>query len=201
MTDEMRQRWNERFATEDYAYGTEPNAYFKAFIDSHTPGKILLPAEGEGRNAVYAAEQGWEVHAFDFSTEGQRKALRLAASRGVTITYQIADIGSVSLQSETFDAIALIYAHLHRDDRQRVHRRLLEALKPGGYLVLESFTPEQLKYGTGGPKNIDMLYDINDLREDFAGLQIIDAEERIIELSAGRSHNGKGSVVRMLVQK
>lgn len=127
----MKDMWEERYAANEYAYGEEPNALFKACLDRlETPGRILLPAEGEGRNAVYAARRGWQVDAFDFSAAGREKAVRLAERHGVHINYEVADYETAHIEPGGYDAVALIFAHKHERIRRAVHRRLTTALKP-----------------------------------------------------------------------
>ena len=131
----MKEMWDERYSQEAYAYGEEPNAFFKACIDQlPAPGRILLPAEGEGRNAVYAARQGWKVDAFDISAAGREKASRLAARFGVHIDYQVADYENARIDTGAYDAIALIFAHIHES-----HRRLASAIASGGRVILEAY--------------------------------------------------------------
>ena len=107
----MKQFWDERYSSKAYAYGTEPNAFFKEKLSIIPPGKLLLPAEGEGRNAVFAAMQGWEVTAFDQSKEGKRKALLLAGEKGVKLDYLVGTLEDMAFEAESFDAIGLVYAH------------------------------------------------------------------------------------------
>lgn len=111
MTDTWTERWNERYSKEEYAYGEEPNEYLQTQLQKLSPGKILFPAEGEGRNAVFAAKLGWQVSAFDISMEGQKKAIRLAEKNHVVIDYKVGSLDSMNYNDEEFDAIALIFAH------------------------------------------------------------------------------------------
>ena len=139
----MKDMWEERYAADEYAYGEEPNAFFKACLDRlPAPGRLLLPGEGEGRNAVYAARQGWKVDAFDFSAAGRDKALRLAERHGVHIEYEVADYKTAHIEPGAYDAVALIFTHKHDSIRRAVHRRLASALKPGGHLFLEAYSQE-----------------------------------------------------------
>ena len=187
----MKEMWDERFGQEAYAYGKEPNTFFKKTLDAlPKPGRILLPAEGEGRNAVYAASQGWRVDAFDISTAGRDKALRLAAKRGVHIHYQIADYQSADIETGAYDAVGLIFAHIHERHRRDVHRRLTTALRPGGTMILEAYSKKQLKYETGGPPTEDLLYTVDALREDFAGLAVVRLEQIETEIREGKYHHG-----------
>jgi SAM-dependent methyltransferase len=195
----MKQMWDERYGRDEYAYGEEPNAFFKACLDRlPAPGRLLLPGEGEGRNAVYAARQGWTVHAFDFSTAGREKALRLADRYGVHIDYEVADYETAHLEPEFFDAVALIFTHMHERIRRTVHRRLVSALKPGGHLFLEAYSPEQLRYGTGGPPDARLLYTLADLQEDFSGLDVVQLEKIEAEIHEGQYHTGLASIVRLV---
>jgi SAM-dependent methyltransferase len=194
--------WNERYGSDDYAYGEEPNAFFKACLDRlPTPGRILLPGEGEGRNAVYAARQGWKVNAFDFSAAGRDKALRLAERHGVHIDYEVADYETAHIEPEAYDAIALIFAHMHENIRQTVHQKLVPALKRGGYLFLEAYSPEQLNYGTGGPPARELLYSLEDLRDDFSSLHIVELDKIETDIQEGRYHTGLASVVRLVAKR
>lgn len=197
----MHNQWDYRYSSPEYIYGKEPNFFFKEFIDRYPSGKILLPAEGEGRNAVYAAKKGWQVDAFDTSREGMAKALRLASQHGVTINYFIHDIYKKSDLKDDYDAIALIFAHLHSSERRPVHRYLAGKLKKGGYLILNAFAREQLQLNTGGPKDIEMLYSLNEIKEDFNMLDILIAEHKRINLDEGRFHSGMSENILILAKK
>lgn len=196
-----KQCWEERYAKEEYVYGLKPNVFFRKFINGFLPRKILLPAEGEGRNAVFAAKKGWQVFAFDFSENAKKKAMKLAKKNEVNIDYFIADIGTVFLEENRFDAIALIYAHLPSKIRRKVHRRMVDCLKPNGIMILEAFSKAQLAKNTGGPKEVDMLYSIEDLYEDFSSLIIETIEEKKTTINHGKYHQGKASIIRMLALK
>jgi 2-polyprenyl-3-methyl-5-hydroxy-6-metoxy-1,4-benzoquinol methylase len=198
----MRNFWDERYDQEEMIYGAEPNKFFKEHLGNLKPGKLLLPAEGEGRNAVYAAQQGWEVLAFDYSGVGQAKALRLAAQKSVSIQYQIAEADQFTSKPENFDAVGLIYAHVPPAVREILHHNIAKWLKPGGTVILEAFHPRQLQgYPSGGPKEENMLYTAAMLRTDFKDLNIQLLEEMEISLSEGTHHKGKGYVTRMIASK
>lgn len=197
----MKDFWNSRYEEDQFAYGTKPNQFFKDFIDQNKPGKILLPGDGEGRNGVYAAQMGWEVDAFDFSESAKDKAMELAAKRDVTINYFNSDFESVELRPNYYDVIALIYVHIANNKRRSIHKKYIESLKPGGYIVFEAFTKEQLKYQSGGPKKPEMLYDLEDIKEDFKGLSMITIRQETIELNEGLYHQGNGDVIRLIAQK
>lgn len=137
----MKDFWNERFAQKEFIYGTAPNDFFRQEIDRLEPGSLLLPAEGEGRNAVYAAQKGWQVFAFDYAEAARQKALQLAARQAVPIQYVVASYEEIELPAASFDALALIYAHT--DGWQSIYPRLFRALRPGGTLIVELFAPAQ----------------------------------------------------------
>lgn len=193
----MSSFWDQRFAEEGFAYGEEPNRFLRDQLNRLVPGTLLLPAEGEGRNAVWAAAQGWDVYAFDTSTVGRDKALAMARRRGVELDYGLRSITDESVDLERrFDVVALIFVHLPPDVRRMAHRAAVRWLRPGGSLILEAFAKEQLERGTGGPRDLELLFEIADLREDFAGLEIEMLERSEVELDEGRYHRGVASVIR-----
>lgn len=194
----MSDFWNSRYSKEEYAYGTQPNSFFAEKISTWKPGRILLPADGEGRNGVYAALQGWKVDAFDASEEGRKKALKLAAFQVVEINYAISTYQNYEPGIRDYDVIALIYTHMPGDLRRAFHRKIQGWLKPGGAIILEAFDKSQLGNDSGGPKDLDMLYDLNDLQDDFKLMDIILSESVITNLEEGSYHRGKASVVRFV---
>ena len=193
--------WNTRYSGSEYVYGTEPNEYFKEKIDNLEPGFLLLPAEGEGRNAVYAARSGWTVEAYDFSEMAQNKALQLAHSNGMEIQYQLTDHRFVQYSSHQFSAIALIFVHLPSEFRGSFHKRVISWLQPGGTIILEAYSKNQIQYKSGGPQNPDLLYDLKVLERDFADLESTQFTELVRPLREGQCHRGFGSVVRLLGKK
>lgn len=193
--------WNERYTINESVYGSMPNNFFRDQLNRLNPGKLLLPAEGEGRNAVYAAKQDWLVEAFDYSAVAKEKALQRASSHQVTIKYWTDDIESITLPKATYDAIALIYVHLNPIFRNRFHQQCVAALKKGGTLILEAFSKAQLNYASGGPKDASMLYACNDLALDFSGLLLAQNKQEVIELEEGSFHKGKASVIRLIGRK
>ena len=195
----MKQMWDRRYASDDYVYGIHPNIFFKDKIEGTEPGKMLLPAEGEGRNAVYAAALGWNVHAFDFSTNAREKALHLSKENKVNIQYAVHGMEEADYEKESFDALAFIYAH--NPNRIDNHRHLLKFLNPGGTIILEGFSKEQINNNTGGPKNINMLYSMEELKEDFSQLSELDVWEEEIVLEEGNLHSGRSSVIRLIGRK
>ena len=196
MEDIWIKKWNERYGEDDYAYGETPNVFFEEKVKGLKSGKILLPAEGEGRNAVFAAKNGWSVFAFDQSVEGQKKAFKLAEKNGVTIDYQVGDLTTVKYPKEEFDAIGLIYAHFPANIKSAYHKKL----------VFEAFSKDNLAYRAknekiGGPRDLDSLFSVEEIKTDFANYEILQLEEKEVALREGLYHNGKGSVIRFVGKK
>ncbi|EPR68251.1 class I SAM-dependent methyltransferase [Cyclobacterium qasimii] len=206
MEDIWIKKWNERYGEEAYAYGEAPNLFFEEKIKELKVGKILLPAEGEGRNAVFAAKMGWSVYAFDQSEEGKKKAIKLAEKNKVAIDYQVNDLESVKYQEGQFDVIALIYAHFPANLKSQYHKVLDGYLKKGGIIIFEAFSKKNLQYRAqnekiGGPKDLDSLFSIEEIKADFNNYTIIQLEEKEVVLGEGLYHNGKGSVIRFVGMK
>lgn len=192
----MKNDWNARFGVEEFVYGKEPNAFFKEEIDRLKPGRILLPAEGEGRNAVYAAKKGWEVVCFDWSDEGKKKADKLAEMEGVKINYFVSEISSFDYPSGEFDAVGLVFVHLPEEEREELHKNVIKALKPGGKLVFTAYDKTQLGKSSGGPKQIELLYSLAQIVEDFIDLEFDIFAKETVELSEGRLHAGSADVIK-----
>jgi len=193
--------WDERYSSIEFVYGTEPNIFFKDELDKLKTGNILLLGEGEGRNAVYAAANGWNVDAVDFSKIAKEKALKLAEENSVGINYEITDLSEYKPKSNYYDAAAIIFLHLNPKIRSDVHSKVVDSLKPGGTLFLEVYEKEQLGKDSGGPQNIDMLYSKEELRNDFVNMNIIVLEKKIITLNESNQHNGEAVVLRLIAVK
>lgn len=202
----MKEFWNNKYASKDFVYGKQPNDYLKEQLEKLEVGAILFPAEGEGRNAVYAATLGWSVSAFDISIEGKNKALLLAESKNVTIDYQVGELETLNYDENKFDVIALIYAHFPAGIKSQYHKKLDKYLRQDGLVILEAFSKKHIDYNSinekvGGPKDINMLFSTNEIKLDFGNYEIIELEEKEIELNEGLLHNGQGSVIRFLGRK
>lgn len=206
MTDPWTDRWNERYKKEEFAYGEEPNNFLKEQLEKLNPSAILFPAEGEGRNAVFAAKLGWKVSAYDISAEGEKKAHQLAKKNNVTIDYQVGELQTLNFVPEQFDVIALTYAHFPAEIKSSIHKALDKYLRKGGVIIFEAFSKKHLDYiskneKVGGPKDIETLFSIEEIRSDFSNYEIFVLEEKVIELNEGVFHNGEGSVIRFVGRK
>ncbi len=196
----MKEFWNERFGQSIYVYGKAPNVFFAEQINQLDKGKLLLPAEGEGRNSVYAALKGWKVTAFDYSESGREKALKLAASYEVSIEYKIVNADDFET-SDSFDAIAMVFAHFPTMERTRLFKKLENALAPGGHLIMEVFSKNQLGRESGGPQNLDLLYSKDEIKMLFPNLDFHILEETKTVLDEGANHQGEAAVIRVLAEK
>ncbi|WP_020604617.1 class I SAM-dependent methyltransferase [Spirosoma spitsbergense] len=206
MKDPWLERWEDRYGKNEYAYGVEPNEYLKEQLQKLTAGTILFPAEGEGRNAVFAAKLGWKVSAFDISTKGRDKALQLAWENNVSIDYQVGELPALNYKKEQFDVIALIYAHFPASLKSAYHQLLSQYLRKGGLIIFESFSKNHLEYRrknekVGGPADVESLFSIDELTSDFKHYDSIELIEKVISLKEGIYHNGEGSVIRFVGRK
>jgi 2-polyprenyl-3-methyl-5-hydroxy-6-metoxy-1,4-benzoquinol methylase len=195
--------WDERFARPEPVYGHEPNSFLREVAPKFLkPGaKVLLPADGYGRNGFWLATQGFAVTTVDVSPVGVERARKAAKENGISINILLSDLNTWVWPKEEFDAVASIYLHLPPAQRTSIHRQMLEALKPTGILILEAFTPAQLQFSSGGPKQVELLYSEAILCRDFASAERLELSEAEIELSEGRLHSGKAAVVRALFRK
>ncbi|MDM1557287.1 MULTISPECIES: bifunctional 2-polyprenyl-6-hydroxyphenol methylase/3-demethylubiquinol 3-O-methyltransferase UbiG [Chryseobacterium] len=199
-------KWNERYTHEEFVYGTAPNNYLKEQLKKLNPNTILFPADGEGRNSVYAALEGWKAFSFDISEQGRQKALQLAEQNHVTIDYKVGELQTLDYHEQQFDVIALIYAHFPGDIKSSIHQMLDQYLRKDGFIIFEAFSKKHLDYVTknekvGGPKDIESLFSIEEIKKDFPDYSIIELQETEIELNEGLFHNGTASVIRFVGQK
>ncbi|MGZ3460066.1 MAG: class I SAM-dependent methyltransferase [Archangium sp.] len=196
-------QWDARFSAEEYVYGTKPNDFLVESTPSlpPPPARVLSLAEGEGRNGVYLAERGYQVTGVDASAVGLRKAERLAAQRGVRLETVVSNLADYVLAPGAWDAVISIFCHLPMPLRRQVHRAVVEGLRPGGVLILEAYTPAQLSFRTGGPPVRELLYRAEELREDFAGLELSVLREVERDVVEGSLHRGHAAVVQVLGRK
>lgn len=197
----MQNFWDTRYAAEEFVYGKEPNAYFASQLALLDPGKLLLPGEGEGRNAVHAASTGWKVEAFDQSRVAAKKALAFAAEKGLDLKYRVSGIEEFAFQADAYDAAGLIYVHAPPPQRKLLHRKVVGCLKPGGSVILEAFHVSQLGNNTGGPGIPELLFTEEIIRSDFAGLELIGLEQKRVILEEGAFHRGEAELIRFVGRK
>lgn len=195
--------WNQRYSEPGFAYGTEPNDFLAANAERYLPprGEILCLAEGEGRNAVFLARLGFRATGVDSSAVGLEKARALAAQHGVELATVVADLREYELGAARWDGVVSIWCHTPPDLRARLHRSVVEALRPGGVLLLEAYTPQQLAYKTGGPPTAELTMTLAAVREELAGLELLDAEEKLREVHEGKYHDGMSAVLQVVARK
>ena len=193
--------WNSRYSNEQYSYGTEPNQFFKSYLDNLKPGKALFLGEGEGRNSVYAAKLKWNVDAVDFSDSAKDKAINLANNNNVKINYTVCDLSEYNFAEENYDLVVMIFLHLPSELAKRIFTEAIKSLKRNGLLLVEAFHKNQIKNNSGGPKNIDLLVDENDFINLTSGLEQVLLETKVINLFEGEHHSGIADVVRFIGKK
>lgn len=189
--------WNERYAVDEYVYGTEPNA-FLAEHAATLSSPVLSLAEGEGRNAVYLAALGLEVHAVDGSKVGLEKAQALAREKEVQIRTEVADLAEYEPRASHYGSVISISAHLPSEVRRRLYPLVENCLKPGGILLLEAYSEAQITRGTGGPKDLDMLMSIDKIHKEFANLEVLHLQELERDVHEGIYHTGAARVVQFI---
>lgn len=193
--------WDRRFSADAYVYGEEPNDFLRQEGRRFQGKKILCLGEGEGRNAVFLARQGFAVTAVDASRVGLEKAQRLAARWGVTITTVVADLADFVIEPQAWDGIVSIFCHLPQPLRSLVQRRSVAGLAPGGMLLIEAYTPRQLDYRTGGPPQPELLIEPEELQRDLAGLRLLRCTEAVRDIHEGILHNGPSATVQLIATK
>ncbi|MGV3526317.1 MAG: class I SAM-dependent methyltransferase [Candidatus Sericytochromatia bacterium] len=191
--------WDARFSGPTPVFGAAPNVSFQALIDQLTPGRLLLPAEGQGRQALYAARLGWQVEAFDSSEVARRYTLQKAQEAGLSLDYQLCGIEHYQPTPRHYDLIAMVFVHLPSSLRPLVLRRWVGALAPGGYLQIVAFGPDQDRFRSGGPPDRDMRPPVETMLGDLSGLNVLTARAFEDELDEG-SHKGRASLVEIIAQ-
>ncbi|MTI33097.1 class I SAM-dependent methyltransferase [Xanthovirga aplysinae] len=202
----MKELWNERYKNQEFVYGKDPNLFFKEWLKKFKPGSILMPADGEGRNGVFAARMGWKVTSFDLSVEGRTKAFQLAKEKGVTLDYRVGDFDQLQFERESFDVVGLVFAHFSAEKKSIFHKKLNDYLKPGGIIIFEAFSKKHLNYyklnpKVGGRMGKDMLFSEAEIMTDFENYEKIRLQEEEIQLNEGKNHIGRGSVIRFVGRK
>lgn len=196
--------WDERYKTHDTVYGVQPNVFWASRMALLPAGSVCLPCDGEGRNGLWAAEQGWDVHAFDLSEVGVSKTQQLAQARGVELSVQVGNAMTMEFD-RTFDLVGLVFAHMPSEMRAAFHRRAWSWVKPGGHLVAEGFHRDQLGLGSGGPKTLDMLFHedtfVEDLTEVEDNAMLVWNARCEQVLDEGPFHQGPSVTCQVVLQK
>ncbi|MFI4986804.1 MAG: SAM-dependent methyltransferase [Alphaproteobacteria bacterium] len=198
-----REHWNQRFAADGYLFGKEPNRFVAAHAHLLQPGqKLLAIADGEGRNGVWLAERGLEVHAIDFSPNALAKARLLAAERKVTLAIEEADLARWSWPTQHFDAVLAVFIQFAGPSlRETIFAGIKKSLKPGGLLLLHGYRPEQLAYRTGGPPDVEKLYSEELLRASFADMDVLELRSYDETIHEGSGHNGPSALIDLVARK
>ncbi|GIW22452.1 MAG: methyltransferase [Candidatus Sericytochromatia bacterium] len=202
----MKEFWDERYSSEEYIYGKEANSFLKQELKKLEKGKILFPCEGEGRNSVFASKIGWISYGFDQSHIAKQKAENLAKENNVEIDYKVGNVEEIEYPENYFDAIAYIYSHFPSENKKNYFKKLNSYLKINGYVIFECFSKKHLEYNSknpsvGGPRDLDLLFSIDEIKEYFDNFNFIYLNEEEIELKEGNFHNGIGMVIRFVGKK
>jgi SAM-dependent methyltransferase len=194
--------WDQKYNVDHYIYGKEPNDFLVQQLH-HIPkkGNVLCLAEGEGRNAVYLAKQGFSVTAVDSSEVGIEKAKKLASQNGVEINFILADLKDFDMGLNKFDAIISIFCHVDVPLRINLHKSVVQSLKLNGVFILEAYSVDQLNYKTGGPKVQEELMSIGALNNELRGLKFFHLLEKTREVHEGPNHFGLAAVVQVVASK
>lgn len=193
--------WDEEYSVDEYVYGTEPNDFLLSMTEKLKMDRVLCLAEGEGRNAVHLAREGFAATAVDSSRVGLEKAKRLAHQDGVAIETVLVDLADFTVVKDSWDSIVSISCHLPPALRKKIHRDVVAGLRKGGTFLLEAYTPKQLEFGTGGPPSAEYMMDLETLREELSGLKIVHGVELVRNVVEGVNHTGMGSVVQVLAER
>lgn len=193
--------WDNRYSTPDFVFGTEPNDFLRTVFDQIPPGPVLCLAEGEGRNAVFLATRGHAVTATDLSATGLAKARALAAQHRVPLATDVADLTTYAIAASAWSGIVAIFMHLPPELRRDVLARAAAGLRPGGVFVMEAYTPAQLAFGTGGPKDPALLPTLAQLRDELPGLEFVIGREIERDVHEGGGHTGRSAVVQVLARR
>ncbi len=198
----MKNQWNDRYGQSEYYYGTEPNTFLVDQVNQIKKNeKILCLAEGEGRNAVFLAKNGFQVTAVDSSQVGLDKLAELAQKNNVVIETVCCDLNAFIFESNYWSGIVSIWCHLPSELRAKVHKGVVSSLKPGGVFILEAYRPEQLNFKTGGPQNADLMPTLSQIVAELPGLKPVMAREIERSISEGIGHQGMSAVVQFVGTK
>jgi cyclopropane fatty-acyl-phospholipid synthase-like methyltransferase len=195
--------WNERYAGDEYHFGTEPNAFLVSQQNLFRPGmSCLAVADGEGRNGVWLAQQGLDVLSVDSSPVAQEKAKKLAQQRGVKVKFEQVDLLQWDWGKERFDVVVAIFIQfVTSPQREQMFAAIKRCLKPGGLILLQGYTPRQIEFGTGGPSQVENLYTGDMLRREFADMGILHLREHDDIIREGAGHSGMSALIDMVARK
>ena len=195
--------WNKRFAAEGFLFGTEPNAWLREHAGVWQAGqRVLCVADGEGRNSVWLAQRDLQVEAFDIAEVGVAKARRLAAEHGVSVDFQVADCDGFAWPEAHYDGVAAIFVQFADPAlRERLFAHMQRCLKPGGTLLLQGYTPQQLEYRTGGPPLLSHLYTADMLRDAFAAMDIVELRDYEADVAEGSGHHGRSALIGLVARR
>lgn len=195
--------WNRRYASADYLFGTEPNAWLREHATAlPAAGRVLSVADGEGRNSVWLARQGFQVDAFDVADRAVEKAQALARREGVSVNYTLADVDGFAWPDAAYDGVVAIFVQFADPEiRARLFQRMVRSLKPGGVLILQGYTPKQLEYRTGGPSVLSHLYSRQMLESAFVELSILELREYEREVQEGQGHSGRSALIGLVARR
>lgn len=195
--------WNERYAGQDYLFGTRPAEFVVRHAGLLRPGmSVLSVADGEGRNSVWLAEQGLRVTAMDGAPNAVDKARRLAAERGVQVDFNVADITTWDWEARAYDAVLGVFIQFAPPPlRDAIFAGIRRAVKPGGLVMLHGYAPRQVGYGTGGPACADNMYTDAILRQAFDGFEVLTLTDYDAEISEGTGHSGLSALVDCILRR
>ncbi len=193
-----KELWEDRYGTDGFIYGTEPNDFLAASVGAVPIGDVLCLADGEGRNGVYLAGLGHRVTSVDLAEAGMAKAAALATERGVDLTTVVADLADYDLGENRWDLIVSIFAHMPPPIRARVHAAIATSLRPSGLFVLEAYTPDQVGRGTGGPPVPELTMTLEGVQQELDGMTVQSGRETVRSVVEGPGHNGDGAVVQLV---
>ncbi|RXJ68005.1 tellurium resistance protein [Halarcobacter ebronensis] len=193
--------WNEKFSRQGYLYGKKPNAFIESCSHLFNREKAFLClGEGEGRNAIFFAKKGFDVMALDASDIALKKLQEFASFESVQVKTKCIDLNEWE-PIKKYGSIVASYLHMHKCDRDGLFSKIEDALEKSGYFIGEFFSTKQLNYSSGGPKDIDLLYTVEDFLNRFSNCKKHVVEEILTHLDEGRGHQGKASVIRVVLQK
>lgn len=198
---DYKKMWDERYSQNDFVYGEKPNEYFQKTLDEIKHGKLFMPGDGEGRNSIYAAKKGWEVTSVDFSSFAIEKAKHYAEHEKVSVEFINEDLSKYNYPEEYFDAVGIIFFHLQSPEKEIIHENIAKSIKKGGMIIAEVFSNNQLQHGSGGPRNKNALYTIEEIAEYYKDFDHIELLEAQIELKESKFHWGPASVIRLFGKK